>query len=59
MTMLGESQQAVTEHTQWKKVRGSFDRDPRYKAVDSSSNREELFKEYIRSLKDKVSVSAS
>lgn len=46
--MLTESTRVFTEHTLWKKVKGSFDHDPRYKAVESSSKREELFKEHMK-----------
>ncbi len=55
LAMLKEDDQAdITEHSLWKKVKGSFNHDPRYKAVDSSSKREELFVEYVGSLKEKV-----
>ncbi len=53
--MLGESE-AITERSQWKKVKVLFDRDLRYKAVEGSSKREELFKEYIKSLGDQTEV---
>ena len=43
--MLGESE-AITERSQWKKMKSFFDRDTRYKAVESSTQREEWFKEY-------------
>ena len=54
--MLGESHLALSEDTQWKKVKGSLEQDPRYKAVDSSSKREELFKEYVGGLKESPQV---
>ena len=53
--MLRESE-AVTEWSQWKKIKGLFDHDPRYKAVDGSTKREELFKEHLKTLKDKNKV---
>ena len=46
MEMLGESE-AITERSQWKKMKSFFDRDTRYKAVESSTKREEWFKEYV------------
>lgn len=55
--MLVESRLVLSEDTQWKKVKGSLEHDPRYKAVDSSSKREELFKEYIGGLKESPQVS--
>ena len=54
--MLRESQQDITEQSQWRKVKGSFDHDPRYRAVETSSKREELFQEFLQSLKDKEQV---
>lgn len=46
--MLRESEQSFAEDTPWKKVKGQFDRDPRYKAVESSSRREEFFREHVK-----------
>ena len=54
MAMLSEME-TIHERSHWKKVKTTFDRDPRYKAVDSSTQREEWFKEYVRSLASKVS----
>lgn len=51
--MLDESD-AITERSQWRKTKTLFDRDPRYKAVESSSQREEWFKEYAKELTSKV-----
>lgn len=56
LAMLEQSHRPITEHAQWKKVKGWFDHDPQYKAVDSSSKREEYFKEYVATQKDKVQV---
>lgn len=56
MAMLGESQQDISEQSQWKKIKGSFDHDPRYKAVETSAKREEFFLEYQKSLKSKDQV---
>ncbi|XP_018412488.1 PREDICTED: transcription elongation regulator 1-like, partial [Nanorana parkeri] len=36
--------------SRWSKVKDKFEGDPRYKAVESSSAREELFKQYIEKL---------
>ena len=50
MEMLSEVG-SLSESSQWRKVKGGMDRDPRYRAVSGgSSQREEWFKEYIRSL---------
>lgn len=58
--MLKEQEEVViTEDSQWKKVKGSFSHDPRYKAVDSSNKREELFVEYVQSLKDTTTPQVS
>lgn len=54
--MLTESSLVFTEHTQWRKVKGSFDHDPRYKAVESSSKREEFFQEHVQGLKEDPQV---
>ena len=54
--MLAESRQEFTENSQWRKVKGSFDHDPRYKAVESEK-REELFKEHVKGLNDHPQVS--
>ena len=56
--MLEEAQSSITEQSQWRKVKGQFDHDPRYKAVESSGKREEFFAEFQRSLKDKDQVCA-
>ena len=53
MAMLGESE-AITERSQWKKIKSLFDRDPRYKAVESSTQREELFLEHVRSISSRA-----
>lgn len=53
MTMLSESD-LVTEQTQWKKVKGLFERDVRYKVVEGSVQREEWFNEHVKLLASKV-----
>ena len=55
MTMLSESD-LVTEQTQWKKVKGLFERDVRYKVVEGSAQREEWFNEHVKLLASKVRV---
>jgi len=52
MSMLGESE-AITERSQWKKMKGLFSSDPRYKSVESDK-REVYFEVHVRSLTDKV-----
>ena len=47
--MLGESE-AITERSQWRKIKTLFEKDTRYKAVESSSQREEWFSEYVAGL---------
>lgn len=49
MAMLGESE-AITERSQWKKIKALFECDPRYKAVETSTQREDLFMEHVRSM---------
>ena len=56
LSLLRENSDAITEESQWRKVKGLLDRDPRYKAVSSSSKREEIFTEYVKSLQDQVEV---
>ena len=41
---------SLSDNSQWKKVKSSFHKDRRYKAIESSSRREELFTEYIKCL---------
>ena len=53
MTMLSESD-LVTEQTQWRKVKGLFERDVRYKVVEGSAQREEWFNEHVKLLASKV-----
>lgn len=53
LAMLSESE-TIHERSQWRKVKSSFDHDPRYKAVEHSATREEWFNEHIQSLANKV-----
>ena len=49
MEMLSEDG-SLTESSQWRKVKGGLERDPRYRAVSGgSSQREEWFLEYVKS----------
>lgn len=48
--MLSEEREAVREASEWKKVKGLFHHDPRYRAIDSSTQKEEMFKEFVKSL---------
>ncbi|XP_014259176.1 transcription elongation regulator 1-like isoform X1 [Cimex lectularius] len=51
ITMLKESSE-VDRHSRWSEVKKKLDSDPRYKAVDSSMQREDWFREFIKHLKD-------
>ena len=48
-------QKTLSVRSQWKKVKGAIADDSRYKAVESSSLREDYFKEYVKTLTDTVS----
>ncbi|OWF46304.1 transcription elongation regulator 1-like [Mizuhopecten yessoensis] len=45
----------IERHSRWSEIKRKIDSDPRYKAVDSSSRREDWFKDYARKLEDPVS----
>lgn len=45
----------IDRQSKWSDIKKKIDSDPRYKAVDSSSRREDWFKDYVRTL-EKVSV---
>eukprot|EP00731_Ephydatia_muelleri_P020676 Em0013g403a len=45
-------QKTLSVRSQWKKVKGAIADDSRYKAVESSSLREDYFKEYVKTLTD-------
>uniref|UniRef100_A0A069DXB0 Putative transcription factor n=1 Tax=Panstrongylus megistus TaxID=65343 RepID=A0A069DXB0_9HEMI len=51
LNLLKESDD-VDRHSRWGEVKKKLDSDPRYKAVDSSTTREDWFREYIKHLKD-------
>lgn len=43
-------EQKIDNKAQWRKVRHKIEKDPRYKAVESSSQKEEWFKEHIEQI---------
>ncbi|VDP84331.1 unnamed protein product [Echinostoma caproni] len=49
MNLLKE-QKSLTKHSHWSDVKRKIHSDPRYKAVDSSSRREDWFREYVKKL---------
>lgn len=42
----------IDRHSRWSDVKKKLDSDSRYKAVDSSNQREDWFREYCKILKD-------
>ena len=42
----------IDRHSRWSDIKRKIDSDSRYKAVDSSSRREDWFKDYVRNLED-------
>lgn len=44
------AEQKLDSKSQWRKVRGKVEKDPRCKAVESSVQREEWFKEHLEQL---------
>lgn len=42
----------IDRHSRWGDVKKRLDTDPRYKAVESSSAREDWFREYVKALKE-------
>lgn len=45
-----KEEERLSEMSQWKKVKSWFHKDQRYKAIESSTTKEEMFNEYIKSL---------
>lgn len=45
-------QSSVSRGSRWSEVKKKIDSDPRYKAVESSSRREDWFRDYVRRLDD-------
>lgn len=54
MAMLEESE-AITERSQWKKIKMLFVHDQRYKAVESSTRREEWFLDHVKAICNQAS----
>ena len=42
----------LDRHSRWSETKKKIDSDPRYKAVESSSRREDWFRDYIKNLED-------
>lgn len=42
----------IDRHARWSDVKKKVDSDPRYRAVDSSNQKEDWFREYCKILKD-------
>ena len=42
----------LDRHSRWSETKKKMDSDPRYKAVDSSSRREDWFRDYVKHLKE-------
>ena len=49
LEMLSE-EHSLTPQTQWKKVKGLFHHDIRYRGVETSAQREDWFNDYVKSL---------
>ncbi|VDN13596.1 unnamed protein product [Dibothriocephalus latus] len=45
-------EQKLSRHSHWSDIKKKIGSDPRYRAVDSSSRREDWFKEYVRKLEE-------
>ena len=44
------AEQKLDSNAHWRKIRSKIEKDPRYKAVESSVEREEWFKEHVEQL---------
>ena len=51
MALLKETE-AIDRHSHWSEVKKTVDADPRYKAVESSSQREDWFLDHVHDLKE-------
>ncbi len=51
LALLKETE-AIDRHSHWSEVKKSIDSDPRYKAVESSNQREDWFLDYVHDLKE-------
>ncbi|KAH3791103.1 hypothetical protein DPMN_169314, partial [Dreissena polymorpha] len=49
MSLLKETSD-IERHSRWSDIKRKIDSDPRYKAVESSSRREDWFKDYVKTL---------
>lgn len=49
----------LSRHSSWTKTKEKLSSDPRYKAVDSSSKREDWFRDYVKNLDSTVSADVS
>lgn len=49
MKLLKETS-GIDRHSRWSDIKKKINSDPRYEAVDSSSRREDWFKDYIKTL---------
>ncbi|KAG5451190.1 transcription elongation regulator, partial [Clonorchis sinensis] len=49
LSLLKETK-GLSRHSHWSEVKRKIDADPRYKAVDSSSRREDWFRDFVRKL---------
>jgi transcription elongation regulator 1 len=50
--LLKESSEVVDRHSSWSDVKKKLESDPRYKAVESSREREDYFLDHLHDLKD-------
>jgi transcription elongation regulator 1 len=53
LALLAE-QRNLTRRVRWSEVKKTIDGDPRYKAVDSSTQREEWFREFAKGLPEET-----
>ena len=51
MKLLKETS-GLDRHSRWSEVKKKINSDPRYEAVDSSSRREDWFKDFVKNLED-------
>ena len=49
----------LTRHSSWTKTKEKLASDPRYKAVESSSKREDWFRDYTKYLNNEVGRSTA
>lgn len=51
-------EETLDKHSKWSEVKKKIDTDHRYKAIESSSRKEDWFKDYLKTLKADVSLGA-